>query len=113
MNLQLRDYQTECLTAISKASNDGVFKQLVSLPTGTGKTIIFAHIVKSIAERGGRSLILIHRDELARQAEDKLKMIWHEAEIGVIKAARNELDAPVTIASIQTLARESRRNHQT
>ena len=108
MNLQLRDYQTECLTAISEASNASVFKQLVSLPTGTGKTIIFAHIVKSIAERGGRSLILVHRDELARQAEDKLLTIWPEAEIGIIKAARNELDAPVTIASIQTISRETR-----
>ena len=108
MKLQLRDYQTECLTAISEASNADISRPLVSLPTGTGKTIIFAYIIRKIAERGGRSLVLVHRDELLNQAEDKLRMIWPEAEVGVVKAARNELDAAVIIASVQTLSRESR-----
>lgn len=108
MKLQLRDYQSECLTAISEASNANISRPLVSLPTGTGKTIIFAYIVRQVSKRGGRSLILVHRDELLTQAEDKLKIIWPEAQVGVVKAARNELDTPVTIASVQTVSRESR-----
>ncbi len=64
MELQLRDYQTECLDAISAAAKANIWKALVSLPTGTGKTIIFAHMVRQVAQRGGRSLILVHRDEL-------------------------------------------------
>ena len=108
MQLQLRDYQTECLTAISAASKAGTSKPLISLPTGTGKTIIFAYIVRQISKRGGRSLILVHRDELLNQAEDKLLTIWPEAQVGIIKAARNEIDAPVTIASVQSISRERR-----
>ncbi len=108
MKLQLRDYQTECLTAISEASKADISRPLVSLPTGTGKTIIFAYIIQQIAQGGGRSLVLVHRDELLRQAEDKLLIICPEAEIGVVKAARNELDAAVTLASVQTVSRESR-----
>ncbi|MBA7492639.1 UvrABC system protein B [subsurface metagenome] len=108
MKLQLRDYQTECLNAISEASKAKISKPLVSLPTGTGKTIIFAYIIREISRRGGRSLVLVHRDELLNQAEDKLLTIWPEAEVGIVKAARNELDAPVTIASVQTASRQSR-----
>ncbi len=108
MQLQLRNYQTECLDAISAAAKANISKPLVSLPTGTGKTIIFAYMVRQIAQRGGRSLVLVHRDELLTQAEDKLKIIWPEAQVGIVKAARNELDAAVTIASVQTISRESR-----
>ncbi len=110
MKLQLRDYQTECLRSISEARKAGISKPLVSLPTGTGKTIIFADIIRRMAQRGGRSLVLVHRDELLNQAEDKLKIICPEAQVGIVKAARNELDAAVTIASVQTLSRESRLN---
>jgi len=108
MELQLRDYQKDCLVAISDASKADIWKPLVSLPTGTGKTVIFAYILRHIAQSGGRSLVLVHRDELLHQAEDKLKIIWPEAEVGVIKAARNELDAAVTIASVQSVSRENR-----
>ena len=108
MNLQLRNYQTECLTAISEGAKADISRPLVSLPTGTGKTIIFAYIIRKIAERGGRSLVLVHRDELLSQAEDKLLTIWPEGEVGIIKAARNELDAAVTIASVQSISRENR-----
>ena len=41
--LTLRPYQHEALDAIQAAIDRGVCRQLVSLPTGTGKTIIFAH----------------------------------------------------------------------
>ncbi len=108
MRLQLRDYQSECLRAIAQASNAKISSPLVSLPTGTGKTIIFGYMVWQFSEVGGRSLILVHRDELLNQAEDKLKIICPEAHVGIIKAERNELDAPVTIASVQTISRESR-----
>lgn len=108
MELQLRDYQKECLDAISVASESGISKALVSLPTGTGKTVIFAHMVRQVAQRGGKSLILVHRDELLNQAQDKLKFIWPDAEVGVVKGARNEIDAPVVIASVQSLSRARR-----
>jgi len=106
--LQLRDYQRECLTAISEAARGGISKPLISLPTGTGKTVIFAYIIKRIGDRDGRSLVLVHRDELLNQAEDKLLTIWPEAQVGIVKSERNELDALVTIASVQTASREAR-----
>lgn len=103
--LTLRDYQTECLAAIGAAEARGIQRQLVTLPTGTGKTVIFAHLLQ---RRPGRALILVHRDELARQAEEKILLVIPDARIGIVKAERNEIESPIAIASIQTVSRENR-----
>src|SRR6516162_5059764 len=105
--LTLRPYQQDALTAIEAAALRGVQRQVVSLPTGSGKTVIFAHL---ILERQARTLILVHRDELIRQTLDKLAMVAQGTalDIGVIKAARDEHAGDVVVASVQTLHREAR-----
>jgi len=106
--IELRDYQRECLKIVSEGWRHGISKPLVALPTGTGKTVIFAYIIRAIASRAGRSLVLVHRDELLNQAKDKLLTIWPDADIGIVKAERNELEAAAIIASVQTISRENR-----
>src|SRR5919106_5399736 len=103
--LALRPYQEESIQAINAAHEEGTTRPLIALPTGTGKTIIFAHL---IAQRVGRALVLAHRDELIRQAADKLLMVNPDMDIGVVKAEENEIDAPVVVASVQTLSRPNR-----
>jgi ATP-dependent helicase IRC3 len=102
--LELRPYQEEAIEAVNTAA-DEITRPLVALPTGTGKTVIFAHL---LAHRGGHSLVLAHRDELIRQAADKLKMVAPGLDIGVVKAAENELEASVIVASVQTLSHPNR-----
>jgi len=104
--LKPRDYQVDCLEAISQARNNGVHKQLVALPTGAGKTIIFCHLLMDFE----RVLILAHRDELVNQAIEKLLTINPEAEdtIGIVKAEQNEINAPIIIGSVQTVSRPNR-----
>ena len=87
--IQLRGYQLEAIEAVNDADVDGVHRPLVSLPTGTGKTIVFAQLVK---QRPGRALILAHRDELIRQAVGKLRMVNPGFDIGVVKAGENAMD---------------------
>ena len=103
--IELRPYQSECIEAIETAEKDGTNRQLVALPTGTGKTIIFTTVAK---KRNGRTLILAHRDELIEQAVDKLTMVWDDANVGVVKAERNEIDKQVIVGSVQTVSRENR-----
>jgi len=103
--LTLRPYQAEALAAVERATHDGISRPLIALPTGTGKTVIFSHLVK---QRPGRCLILVHRDELIRQAADKLCEIIPGVTVGVVKAQDDDHTAPIVIASVQTLGRPQR-----
>ena len=66
--INLRDYQVECLSAIKTHFEKGSTRQLVSLPTGAGKTVIFASLIK---ETGKKTLVIAHTNELLKQAKDK------------------------------------------
>lgn len=105
--LDLRPYQRRALDAIEGAEKEGLRRPLLVFPTGTGKTVIFSHALKERAERG-RGVILVHREELADQAQKKLAMVAPDLRTGIVKAERNDLDADVVIASVPTLARDNR-----
>ena len=97
-----RSYQHEAVEAVLEAHGQGMRRPLVALPTGTGKTIVFALLAQ---QRGGRTLVLAHRDELIQQAVDKLQLVMPDLDIGLVKAEHNDTDAECVVASVQTLAR--------
>lgn len=103
--LTLRDYQQESLQAILREFRAGITRQLVSLPTGTGKTILFGALAK---ELNRKTLIVAHREELLTQARDKILLLWPDADIGIIKAERNEINHQILVASVQTISRPQR-----
>lgn len=105
MVIGLRDYQEEAVRAVLRARDRGVMSQLLVLPTGSGKTVIFAELARRLS---ARVLVLVHREELAWQAREKFGIVWPEAEVGIVKAELDELGRQVTVASVQTLARPHR-----
>lgn len=109
--MQLRPYQREAKEAILGAWNGGVDKTLLVLPTGTGKTIVFASVVDERVRDGGRALILAHRAELLDQAADKLAKTTG-LQCAVEKAEQKAVNSlfPVTVGSVQTLTRDKRLN---
>src|SRR5205823_14438879 len=78
-----RPYQYEAVASLLAATARGVQRPLLVLPTGTGKTIVFALLVQ---RRQGRSLILAHRDELIQQAVDKLHLVDPTLALAVVQA---------------------------
>lgn len=107
--LTLRPYQTEALASVRDAYKAGKRRVLVSLPTGTGKTVVFAHF-PSVFKMKKRLLVLAHREELLLQAEDKFRSVSPELVVGIEQAsARAPAGAQVIVASVQTLARSPRR----
>ena len=104
-SITLRPYQHDALTAIEQAESRGIRRPLVALPTGTGKTIVFADLIR---RRSGRALVLAHRDELIGQAVTKIRLVYPGADLGVVKAARDETGAQVVVGSVQTLSRQNR-----
>lgn len=105
MRLQLRPYQLDALARIGAAEERGVRSQLGVAATGLGKTVMFCALAE---QRGTRTLILAHRDELIEQAAAKVLEVWPGADVGVVKAERNEVRAQVVVASVQTLSRPKR-----
>ncbi|MGI9951326.1 DEAD/DEAH box helicase [Moorellaceae bacterium AZ2] len=104
--IKLRDYQQEAVDAVLDEYRNGVTRQLVVIPTGGGKTVVFAYIAKLL---GYPTLVLAHRDELVRQAADKFEMVWPEASVGIVKAQEDDHQGrDVVVASVQTLSREER-----
>ena len=98
--LQPREYQTEALNAVMQKYKDGITRQLVSLPTGCGKTIIFGLVAEAFK---AKTLVLAHREELLHQAQQKIKLVYPDADTGILQAEeRGGLDAEICIASVQT-----------
>src|SRR5438034_5908749 len=105
----LRPYQSEALNAVCDAYRSGKRRVIVSLPTGTGKTVVFAHFPR-VLKMKKRLLVLAHREELLLQARDKFRSIDPELKVEIEQAgSRAADDAKVVIASVPTLARSGAR----
>jgi superfamily II DNA or RNA helicase len=107
--LTLRAYQREAIDAVTAAWAEGVRRPAIVLATGLGKTVIFSQLASEFIERTGqRVLVLVHRDELATQAMDKIHGIAPHLSVGKVKAQDNDVHASVVVASVQTASRSSR-----
>lgn len=107
--VKLRPYQEQALTSVLTEWNGGVQRTLLVLPTGTGKTIVFAKVAEECVKRGERVLILAHRGELLQQARDKIKTATG-LDCALDKAKDSALGSmfSITVGSMQTLQNDKR-----
>lgn len=107
--MELRPYQQEAKEAVFEQWENGTRRTLLVLPTGCGKTIVFAKITEDCVKHGDRVLILAHRGELLEQAADKI----HKATgLGcAVEKAEESCQGSwfrIVVGSVQTLMREKR-----
>lgn len=107
--MQLRPYQQAAREAVEAEWDMGRKRTLLVLPTGTGKTIVFAAVAEDMARRGRRGLVLAHRGELLDQAADKIVRATGMS-CAVEKAESSSLGAlnMVTVGSVQSLMQDKR-----
>lgn len=91
-NMELRDYQKECIEKI-QGLEPGSY--LVQMCTGLGKTVTFANI-----PRKGRVLILSHREELVNQPRK-----YYDCSYGIEQGASHSNGEEVVSASVQSISR--------
>jgi DNA repair protein RadD len=106
--MQPRPYQLEAIESMRQNIRKGVRRQLLVMPTGTGKTLTASTMIKSAVERGKRVLFVAHRIELIDQTVKTMRAIG--VDCGVIRGNdhRRKRSAPVQVASIATLVRRIR-----
>ena len=104
--MELRPYQQEALASMLEAESNGINKQLIVLPTGAGKTVLFAQL-PIIRKESLPMLVLAHRSELLIQAKDKIETINKDLSVGIEQADNKAGYVDVVIASVPTLGRES------
>lgn len=108
--MELRKYQQEANEAIfNQWDKQNVKKTLLVLPTGCGKTVVFAKVAEELVKRGERVLVLAHRGELLDQASDKIKKVTG------LSTSLEKADSTcigswyrITVGSVQSLMREKR-----
>ena len=101
----LRDYQQDAVGQLRQAvqrSGSVVY----TLPTGAGKTVVAGEIARLAEAKETRTLFLVHRRELVRQAVDTLGEFMPGVNIGIEAAGWPRLPwALLQVASVQTLVR--------
>jgi DNA repair protein RadD len=100
--MDLRQYQRDVIAEVDQAIAEGKRRLIIVAPTGAGKTIIAAAIIKDAVAKGQRVLVLAHTREIIKQTSAKL--FEHGISHGNIQAGfMLRPDEPVQVASIQTL----------
>ncbi|KAI4096331.1 MAG: hypothetical protein LQ344_001157 [Seirophora lacunosa] len=105
--IRLRDYQEECIQSVLSYLKKGHKRLGVSLATGSGKTVIFTHLIDRISScqtGANQTLILVHRRELVEQAARHCSNAYPtksvEVEMGNLHATGF---ADITIASVRSI----------
>ncbi len=101
--MNLRPYQLAASDAIFKEWQDND-STLVVMPTGGGKTVLFADVIRRVFPR--RALVLAHREELIFQARDKIQRVTGlsaDVEMGEYRADGGLFEVSrVVVSTIQT-----------
>lgn len=107
--MELRPYQQAARDAIADEWDVGHRKTLLVLPTGCGKTVVFAKVAEDQVREGKRVLVLAHRGELLQQASDKIFSVTGLG-TAVEKAEDSCLGSwfRIVVGSVQSLMRENR-----
>lgn len=105
--LELRPYQRAAIDGLYDywSSKKGDNPLIVS-PTGSGKSLIIAHLVKdAMSFPGTRVLVLTHVKELLEQGATELLNLYREADVGFYSASlkKKMLHRAVTFAGIQSI----------
>ncbi|KAJ2779793.1 hypothetical protein GGI15_003761 [Coemansia interrupta] len=105
----LRPYQNECIEHTLAALRRNVRRQAVSLPVGSGKTVVFANLLQRVpapTPEMRKTLVLAHRTELITQAARQIQRAAPHLHVAIDQGRlRASPAADVVVASVATLGR--------
>lgn len=105
--VQLRPYQEESIQAVLQHLTLGHKRLGISLATGSGKTVIFSHLIDRIpcpSPDATQTLILVHRRELVEQAARHSRNTYPDKTIDIEMGSMHASGvADITVASVQSI----------
>lgn len=101
--MKLRTYQSDAVRALRLGHRAGHRRQVLGLPTGSGKTVIVSEIIRGATSKGVKALFIVDRITLVNQARSHLEQIG--LQVGVMQGSNTDWssDDDVIVASIQTI----------
>ena len=100
----LRPYQEQFIVDVRSEFSKNHRRVVGVAPCGAGKTIMTGWMVREVERRGKRTIFFVHRHELIKQTSETFEQLGIPH--GIISAGyKMQLDLPVQIASVQTLAK--------
>lgn len=93
--ITLRQYQTECVKSVFRYYGDGGVGHIVlGLPTGTGKSLVLAELIRQIFAQypTQRVMALTHVKELIKQNADEILKVWPLCPLGINSAGLGRRD---------------------
>jgi len=99
MAYELRPYQLEAIESVNNLQPN--FNGILSLSTGTGKTVIMASIANEVKTR---CLIVVQSKELRDQTKEKLYNTNPDLDVGLVQASLNQISNKIVIATRQSLS---------
>ena len=103
----LRDYQERAKAAVLAAKDRGLHRVMVVMPTGTGKTTLFASLVDEFDRQYGEtSLVVAHRLELLTQAANRISLQVPRLQVGIEGGdLQARFESRAVVAGVQTIGR--------
>lgn len=105
--IQLRPYQEESITSVLTSVSQGARRLGLSLATGSGKTVIFSHLIDRVpppSPEATQTLVLAHRRELVEQAARHVRQLYPHKTVDVEMADQHATGvAEITVASVQSI----------
>ena len=104
--MQLRDYQADAIQKLFASIKGGNLRPVLQSPTGSGKTVIGAELIRLARSKGRRVLFCVPALSLIDQTVERFEK-QGITEVGVIQSMHPMTDPrqPIQICSVQTLAR--------
>jgi hypothetical protein len=106
-SIQLRPYQEESITSVLTNLAKGSRRLGLSLATGSGKTVIFSHLIERVpapTRDATQTLVLAHRRELVEQAARHIENLYPSKRVEVEMAHQHASGtADITVASVQSI----------
>lgn len=105
--IALRPYQLDAVEGLRIKLRDGDKRLILCAPTGAGKTVLAAHLLKQADHKGSYALFLVDRVALVNQTSETLDEygVGHGVVQGINRRWRPRDN--VQVCSVQTLAKRS------